>query len=72
MACCNPCSAQIARKWRLIHGSPKSQHNEVFLRKENKKIKSVPNAYAFGSHSYLLLVFSLFFQLLLPYRLPYT
>ena len=32
-ACYSPCSFQTARKLMLTHGSPRSQRNEVFLRK---------------------------------------
>lgn len=32
LAYCSPCSAQTAWMWIRIHGNPKSQHNEVFLK----------------------------------------
>lgn len=88
MACCNPCSAQTARMWRLIHGSPKSLHNEAFLSKERKttmkriylmhvfstvpQIQYVDIAYGIRKIHIWYLYFHLFFQPSLPCRFLYT
>lgn len=70
MACCNPCSAQTARKWRLIHGSPKSRHNEVFLGKENKQKKEkvyLMHMLSVLSFIFVFCIFTFFFfSLLFP------